>query len=192
MSPVIEMEDVPIWEHILAISLDHNIINGQNQHETKEMTGYIKKPHTKMFIGQTGCGKNHLVSELIEKEYKKHFDYIIVICSTLREDETYHAKEWIKNDGKVWLVEPKENLYQLIKKLSELLRFLEVLFIIDIIANKSLDKRRQPLLEYQVDIKVIIYGCLHSLILQYLKTCENRPRLSLCGIQRKGRSQSNT
>ena len=76
--------------------------------------------------------------------------------------------------------------------MSEWLRFLEVLFIIDIIANKSPDKRRQPLLEYQVDIKVIIYGCLHSLILQYLKTCENRPRLSLCGIQRKGRSQSNT
>ena len=151
MSPVIEMEDVPIWGHILAISLDHNIINGQNQHETKEMTGYIKKPHTNIFIGKTGCGKNHLVSELIEKEYKKHFDYIIVICPTLRENETYHAKEWIKNDGKVWLVEPKENLYQLIKKLSELLRFLEVLFIIDdIIANKSLDKRRQPLLELSI------------------------------------------
>ena len=35
--------------------------------------------------------------------------------------------------------------------MSELLRFLEVLFIIDnIIANKSLDKRRQPLLELSI------------------------------------------
>ena len=35
--------------------------------------------------------------------------------------------------------------------LSELLRFLEVLFIIDdIIANKELDKRRQPLLELSI------------------------------------------
>ena len=111
----------------------------------------IKKPHTAIFIGQTGCGKTHLVLESIEKEYNKHFDYIIIICPTLRENDTYHAKEWIKNDDKVWLVETKENLYQWFKKLSELLRFLEVLFIIDdIIANGSLDKRRQPLLEISI------------------------------------------
>ena len=95
-----------------------------------------------------GCGKTHLVLELIENQYNNHFDYIIIIYPTVRENDTYHAKEWIKNDDQVWLVDPKDNLYQWIKKLSKLLRFLEVLFIIDdIIANKSLDERRQPLLE---------------------------------------------
>ena len=34
--------------------------------------------------------------------------------------------------------------------MSELLRFLEVLIINDIIANESLDKRRQPLLELSI------------------------------------------
>ena len=113
------------------------------------MTRYIKKPHTSIFIDQTGCGKTHFVLELIEKEYNKHFDYIIIICATLRENnKAYYAREWIKNDDTVWLVDPKDNLYQWIKKLSELLRFLEVLFIIDdIIDNESLDKRRHPLLE---------------------------------------------
>ena len=116
------------------------------------MIDYIKEPHTSIFIGQTGCGKTHLVLELIEKEYKKHFDYIIIICPTLRENNSiYHAKEWIKNDDKVWLVYPKDNLYQWIKKLSELLRFFRVLFIMDdIIANESLYKRRQPLLELSI------------------------------------------
>ena len=115
------------------------------------MTGYIKESHTAIFTGQTGSGKTHLVLELIQNQYKKHFDYIIIICPTLRENSTDHAKEWIKNDDKVWLVDPKENLYQWIKKLSELIRFLEVLFIIDdIIANESLDKRRQPLLELSI------------------------------------------
>ena len=57
------------------------------------MTEYIKEPHTAMFIGQTRCGKTHLVLELIEKEYKKHFDYVIIICPTLRENnKTHHAK----------------------------------------------------------------------------------------------------
>ena len=93
--------------------------------------------------------KTHLVLDLIENQYNKHFDYIIIICSTLRGNSTYHTKDWIKNDDEVWLVEPtKDNLYQWIKKLSELLRFLEVLFIIDdIIANESLDKRTQSFLE---------------------------------------------
>ena len=111
--------------------------------------GYVKKPHTAIFIGQTGCGKTHLVLELIEQEYKKHFDYIIIICPTFWENnKTYHAKEWSKNDDNVWLVDPRDSLYQWIKKLSQLLRFLEVLLLIDdIIANESLDKRSQSLLE---------------------------------------------
>ena len=104
-----------------------------------------------MFIGQTRCGKTHLVLEFIEKEYNKNFDFIIIICPMLQENPTYHAKEWIKNDDNVWLIEPKDNLYQWIQKLSELLQFIEVLLIIDdIIANESLDNRRQPLLELSI------------------------------------------
>ena len=104
-----------------------------------------------MFINQMDCGKTHLVLELIEREYNKHFDYIVIICPTLRENDIYHAKKWIKNDDKVWLVHLKDNLYQCIKKLSELLRFLKVIFIIDdIIGNESLDKRRHPLLELSI------------------------------------------
>ena len=82
------------------------------------MISYIKEPHTSIFIGQTGCEKTHLALELIEKEYNKHFDFIIIICATVREStKTYHAKERIKNDDKVWLVDPKDILYQRIKKL---------------------------------------------------------------------------
>ena len=62
-----------------------------------------------------------------------------------------HPKEWIKNVDKVWIIEPKDNLYQWIQKLSELLRFLEVLFIIDdIIVNKDLNMRSQSFLELSI------------------------------------------
>ena len=82
------------------------------------MIDYIKEVHASIFIVQTGCGKTHLALELIEKEYNKHFDYIIIICPTLRENKKiYHAKEWIKNDDNVWLEDPKDILYQWIKKL---------------------------------------------------------------------------
>ena len=94
------------------------------------------------------CGKTHLVLDLIENECNKHFDYIIIICPTLRWDKAYHSKDWIKNDDKVWLIEPKDRLYQWIQKLSQLLALSETLFIInDIITDEGLDKRRQFLLE---------------------------------------------
>ena len=115
------------------------------------MMDYIKKPQTAIFTSQMGCRKTRLVLDLIEKEYNKHFDNNIIICPTLRFNKTYHAKEWITNDDKVWLIQPKDNLYQWIGKLSQLLSGLETLFIIDdIIANKDLDKRRQPLLELSI------------------------------------------
>ena len=58
-----------------------------------KMTVYIRKPHTAILIGQTGCGKTHLVLELIEKQYNNHFDCIGIIRPTLRENDTYHSKE---------------------------------------------------------------------------------------------------
>ena len=160
------------------------------------MTEYIKKPHTALFIPQIACGKTHLVLDLIEKEYKKHFDYIVFICPTLRENnETYHAREWIKNDDKVWLVDfTKDNLCQCFKKLSELLRFLEVLFIIhDIIANESLEKKRQFLLELSISGRhrgpMAIHPILHCHTKRFTKTAQGY----FCVVS-KGtrRSQGNT
>ena len=80
-----------------------------------------------------------------------HFYYIIIICPTLRWNKTFHAKAWISRDDKVWLIGPKDKLYQWVEKLSQLLACLESLFIIDdIIADVSLDKRRQSLLELAI------------------------------------------
>ena len=85
------------------------------------MAGYIKDPHTTIFTGPTGCGKTHLVLDLTEKEYEKHFDYIVIICPLLRRNRIYHAEDWIINDDRVWLVKPKNRLYQWIEKLSHYL-----------------------------------------------------------------------
>ena len=99
-----------------------------------------KKPQITIFTGPTGCGKTHLLLDLIEKEYNKHCDYITIICPTLRWNKIYHSKDWIKNDDNVWV---KGKLYQWIEKLSELLVRSETLFIIDyIIADEGPDKKK--------------------------------------------------
>ena len=51
---------------------------------------FMKEPHTALFLAPTGVGKTHLALDLLEKEYKNYFDFIIIICPTL--NTTIHIK----------------------------------------------------------------------------------------------------
>ena len=48
----------------------------------------MKEPHTALFVALTGVGKTHLTLDLLEKEYKNYFDFIIIICPMLKHNET--------------------------------------------------------------------------------------------------------
>ena len=61
---------------------------------------------------------------------------------------TYKSRSWVWNDPDVIPIQPGNQLYNLIEKISNLLAGDKTLFLIDdIIADETLDKRRQPLLE---------------------------------------------
>ena len=111
----------------------------------------MKEPHTALFIAPTGVGKTHLALSLLETEYINHFNFIVIICPTSRYNFTYKSRSWVWNDPDVILIEPGNNLYYLIEKISNLLTGDKTLFLIDdIIADETLDKRRQPLLELAI------------------------------------------
>ena len=113
--------------------------------------GYVKQAHTAIFSGPTSCGKTQKVLDLIEKEYKHHFENIVILCPTLRWNKTYLERSWIWKDGYIFVFEPKRNLFELIEKLSELFSGEETLFIVDdMISDETLDKKRQPLLELAI------------------------------------------
>ena len=104
-----------------------------------------------MFIAPTGVGKTHLALSLFDNEYRNHFDFIVIICPTLAHNETYKSRGWVWNDPDVIPIKPRNNLYYLIEKISNLLAGSTTLFLIDdIIADETLDKRRQPLLEWAI------------------------------------------
>ena len=98
-----KLEERIVINSLIFVVVCKNILNGLNLGENylwtksalnkKKMTGYIKKPYTSILIRQMRCGKTRLVLELIEKEYNKYLDYIIIICVTLHENDTCHAKE---------------------------------------------------------------------------------------------------
>ena len=115
----------------------------------------MKEPHTALFVAPTGVAKTHLALNFLESEYKNHFDFIIIICPTLAHNKTYKSRGWVLTDPKVIPIEPGNQLYYLIEKISNLLAGSKTLFLIDyIIADETLNKRHQPLLEL-----VIRYGC---------------------------------
>ena len=63
----------------------------------------------------------------------------------------YKSRGWVWNDSDVIPIEPNNNLYHLIEKISNLIAGSKTLFLIDdIIANEALDKSRQPLLELAI------------------------------------------
>ena len=107
----------------------------------------MKEPHTASFVAPTGVGKTHLALDQLESEYRDHFDFIIIICPTLEHNETYKSRGWVWNDPDVIPIEPDNNLYYWIEKISKMLAGSKTLFLIDdIIANEALDKHRQSLL----------------------------------------------
>ena len=115
------------------------------------MINYVNEPHTAIFSGPTSCGKTQRVLDLIETEYNQHFENVIILCPTLRWNKTYLERGYIWKDDDVYPIEPKGNLFELIEKLS--LRFSgeETLFVVDdVIADETLDKRRNPLLELAI------------------------------------------
>ena len=109
----------------------------------------MKEPHTALFVAPTGVGKTHLALDLLEKEYKNYFDFLIIItCSTLKHNETYRSRKWVWTDPEVIMIEPGNSLYGWIEKIGNLLAGSKTLFLIDdIIVDENLDKKRQPLLE---------------------------------------------
>ena len=112
---------------------------------------YVKEPYTAIFSGPTRCGKTQKVLDLLKCEYKHHFENIVIICPTLRWNKTYLDRSWILGDYFVSVFEPKGNLFEIIEKVSSLLSGEETLFIADdMIADETLDKKRQPLLELAI------------------------------------------
>ena len=89
--------------------------------------------------------------KLLEDEYKFHFDFIVIICPTLKWNQTYKSAKQFWNDPHVFLIEPNNNLFDWIKKLDILFAGYKTLFLLDnIIADNSLNQIRNPLIDLAI------------------------------------------
>ena len=147
---------------------------------------FMKESHTALFVAPAGVGKTHLALSLLENEYRNHFNFIVIICPTLRYNSTYKSQGWVWNDPDVIPIEPGNNLYYLIEKISNLLAGSTTLFLIDdIIADETLNKCHQPLLELAISggIGAILYGCLPNHTSLFLIISGDRQKCFMFGTQ---------
>ena len=51
----------------------------------------MNQSSTTFIIGPSGCGKTYtLFYEIIEKEHRKEFDYILILCPIIWINKTYN------------------------------------------------------------------------------------------------------
>ena len=82
-----------------------------------------------LFVAPTGVGKTHLALNLLESEYKNHFDFIIIICPMLAHNETYKTRGWVWTDPEVIPIKQGNQSHYLIEKISKLLAGSKTLFL---------------------------------------------------------------
>ena len=70
----------------------------------------MKEPHAALFVAPARVGKTHFALSLLETEYRNHFDFIVIICPTLRYNSTYKNRSWVWSDPDVIPIEPGNNL----------------------------------------------------------------------------------
>ncbi len=72
---------------------------------------FIDHAHSAIICGATGSGKTVYVLDLLEKDYRKFFKYIVIICPTWRYNKAYLNRKWLFNDHEhIFLVDPSELL----------------------------------------------------------------------------------
>ena len=58
-----------------------------------------------MFVGATNVGQTEYLLRILETEYKNHFEFIVIMCPTILDNnKTYLSKKWIFDDKNFFLV----------------------------------------------------------------------------------------
>jgi len=110
------------------------------------MKCFLKKTYCAIICGATECGKTKFILDLLETEYLNYYDYIVIFCTTINNNKTYHDRIFILKDEGIFIINPKNKLNECLEHYYDLLKGYETLFIIDdCSAEKDIVKKRNTL-----------------------------------------------
>ena len=100
----------------------------------------MKTPFNMIITGRTCCGKTYLL-ETLEKEYMKHFDFIILICPTF-EHKTYQEWKYIDDPDFIAILCSRDNINLMLKHIVDVYKGTNSLIILDDCASGQDVKNR--------------------------------------------------
>ena len=104
--------------------------------------------HSAIICGQTGCGKMVFILDLLEGCYRGVFKHIVILCPTVKHNETYIQREWVWTDYEIYKADPGERSHDWLRLFYELFQGEPTLYIIDdCSATKALTKKKDMLSE---------------------------------------------
>ena len=86
---------------------------------------FPKSPHSEMFVGVTNVGKTEYLLRILETEYKNHFEFIVIMCPTILDNnKKYLSRKWIFDYKNVFIVcDVEGKLNEWIKLFRNTLKF---------------------------------------------------------------------
>ena len=109
---------------------------------------FTKEPHSAIICGMTGCGKTKFVLDLLEGPYRGRFDYVVILCPTIRHNKAYLERPWVWTDDELYVLDPGERLHDYLRALYRVFQGHQTLYIIDdMAASKQLTKKKDMLSE---------------------------------------------
>ena len=102
----------------------------------------METPFSMIICGITNCGKTFYLLNMLEEHYKKHFDYIILICPTFSLNKTYQEWKYI-NDSDLFSIEcDQDKVDKILHIVQEIFKGTNSLIILDDCASSQDVKNR--------------------------------------------------
>ena len=101
-----------------------------------------------IIVGMTACGKTHYLLNMLEKEYKNHYDYIFIICPTLEDNKTYQQWKYLPDSDVYELPVAHDNVENILRDITHFAKNTNSLIILDdCAASKDVKNRTSELVK---------------------------------------------
>ena len=102
----------------------------------------MQTPFHIIIVGMTACGKAHYLLEMLEKEYKNHFDNIFIVCPTLEDNKTYQQWKYLADPDVYALHVEHDNVENILREITRFAKNTNSLIILDDCASSNDVKNR--------------------------------------------------
>lgn len=99
-------------------------------------------PFNILICGATCCGKTRCMLEMLERDYKGEFEFIIIICPTLLYNTTYHEWKYFHDPDLLAINCEQDDIETILKHVVNVYRGTRTLIILDDVASSTAVKKR--------------------------------------------------